>query len=109
MRLNIEAVQRPGEGELGQPHGHVQSALFTAGHFGLAEKRQGLAQVQVTTSRFIQQGVELIAQGGQLQPGEQAGENVGIDVHQPPPNSASYSVNGRNKVGMQGGVSAVAA
>jgi hypothetical protein len=88
---------------------HLDAPLVLAGDLALDQEREPLAQGQLALGGLVQQAVELVADCGQLQPGQGLGQTGVIDVHdQPPPATRSYSASGRNSAG-SGGAAAMAA
>src|SRR6266699_983599 len=71
---------------------HLDTPLVLAGNLTLTQHHQGLAQAQLLPPCFVQEAVELIADGSQLQSRQHLGQAIGGGTHQKlPPTSASYS------------------
>ena len=70
----VEAVQLAHRREMRDLARHLDATLVPAGDLALAQERQRLAQGQLLARRFVQQVVELVADRGQLQPGQPAGQ-----------------------------------
>jgi hypothetical protein len=69
---------------------HLDAPLVLAGNLALAQEGDGLAQRQLAPGCLVEQAVELVADRGQLQPGQHADQDVVIEFHhQPPPTSRS--------------------
>ena len=67
LGIELKALQRAHKGKVGDRHRHRQPPLLLAGHLGGAEPGQGLAQVQLPPRRFLQQPIELLADGTEPQ------------------------------------------
>jgi hypothetical protein len=67
LSREIEVFQGPNEGELRQTSRHLQAPLFPMRDFGLTAEGQRLAQVQLPPGGLIEEGVQPIAQRGQLE------------------------------------------
>ena len=63
LGLEVEVAQIAVGGELGDLAGHLDAALILAGDLALAEEPQSLAQSHLPPGGFVQQGVELVADG----------------------------------------------
>jgi hypothetical protein len=105
LRVVLEVLQRAHARELGDRHAHLDAPLVLARYLGRAQHRQRLAQVQLGPPGLVQQGVELVAYGGELQSREhrlevvQQLDRLGLldgGHHQPPPSAVSYSASGRS-------------
>src|SRR5215208_5335850 len=88
------------EREAGKPDAHLDAPLVLAGDLALAEHPQRLADRQLAPARLIDQAVELVADGCQLEAGEHRHQMIVGGIHQkPPPIRASYSASGRSSAG----------
>jgi hypothetical protein len=81
---------------VGELEGHVDAPVVLAGDLALAQQRQGLARREVGPGGFVEQVIELVADAGQLQPGEHRvervehrGRGLGAGHQNAPPTSAS--------------------
>jgi hypothetical protein len=96
----VEAVEVAHCREVGDLARHLDPPLVLAGDLALDQKSQGFAQAQLALGGLVQQSVELVADRGQLQPGQGVQHAGMLDRHaQPPPTACSYSANGRNSAG----------
>src|SRR5690606_23329018 len=96
LGVELEALERAHEGELGDGTRHLDAPLVLARDLGLAEELHGVEQRELAPASGIQEAVELIADGGEFEAREHARERfeigiVGRCLHQPPPTTASYS------------------
>ena len=83
-----------------RPAAPFDAALITAGDLAFAEQRQRLADRHLPTAGLVDQAVELVPQGRELQ-AVQHGDQVVMPAHQKrPPITASYSAKGRSKAGV---------
>ena len=88
-------------GDLGR---HLDPPFVAPADLALDEEGHGVAQAQLALGGFVEQAVELIADGGQLQPGQHVGERLAVGVHdQVPPAACSYSDRGREPLGLDEG------
>jgi hypothetical protein len=92
----VEAGEILDRREVGELEGHVDAPMVLAGDLALQEQGQGLAGREVGAGRLVQEVVELIADAGQLQPGqhriervEHWGRSLGAGHQKAPPTSAS--------------------
>ena len=95
VERRLGAEVEPGEvankGEPRQAESHVDAPLIPTADLPFAEQGQRLADRQLGPAGFVDEAVELVAQGGQLQAVEQGGEMIG-SVHQklPPARMLSH-------------------
>src|SRR3954451_9387463 len=96
----IEAGQVPHERKARQADAHLDAPLVLAGDLPFAEQGQRLADGQLAPAGLIDEAVELVADGGQLEAAQHANQAIVSGAHQkPPPIRASYSASGRNSAG----------
>src|SRR5439155_25091079 len=96
----IEAVEIAQRREVGDLGGHLDASLVAAADLALAQEADRLAQSELAPGRLVDEIVELIADGSQMEPGQHALERLMIETHhQPPPMARSYSDNGRSSPG----------
>ncbi len=96
----VEAVEIAQGREVGDLGRHLDAPFVAPADLALAQKGHRVAQAQLALGGFVEQAVELIADGGQLQPGQHVGERLAIGVHdQSPPAACSYSDRGRSSSG----------
>ena len=108
LGAKVETREVTHEGETREAEAHVNAALVASGDFALAEQRQRLADRQFTSACLVDQAVDLVTQGGELQ-SVQHGDQVIMVAHQKrPPIAASYSARGRNKPACASGDAACA-
>src|SRR5215831_15349915 len=104
----VEAVEVAHRRKVSDLTGHLDPPLVLAGDLALDQKGQRLAQAQLALGSLVQQTVELVADRGQLQPGQRVREAGMVDAHdQPPPATRSYSASGRNSGGAVAGGTAL--
>ena len=100
LRREVKAGEVAHEREARELQRHLDAPLVLAGNLALAEQDEGLAQAQLLPAGFVEQPIELIADGGELESREHIGQAIGSGMHQkPPPSSASYSPSERSSVG----------
>ena len=80
LRAEIEAGQVAHEREAGQAKAHIDPALITARDLAFAEQRQRLADRHFPTAGLVDQAVELVPQGRELQ-AIQHGDQVIVAAH----------------------------
>src|SRR5690606_4296793 len=103
LRVEVEARELAHERELRDRQMHLDPALVLARDLALAEERQCLAEREIEAARLVEEPIELIANGGELQPRQHARERVDDCFHhQLPPASCSYSTSGRRSAGAIG-------
>ena len=79
--------------------GHLDPALVLAGNLALTQEGQGFAQGHLSPGRLVEQVVELVADGCQLQARQHLEQGVVVDHRQPPPAACSYSSSGLSNFG----------
>lgn len=72
----IEACQIANEGEARKPDAHLDPALVLPGDLTFEKERQGFPDRQFYPGCFVDEIVELVADGRQLQPGEHGREVI---------------------------------
>jgi hypothetical protein len=83
----------------GGPSSSTAPSLIAASNLALAEQGQGVADCQLPAAGLIDQAVELVAQGGLLQPVQRGDQMIMVGHQKPPPIAASYSARGRSNIG----------
>jgi hypothetical protein len=84
LGLEVKAAQVAVGGEVGDLAGHLHAPLVLAGDLTLAEEPERFAQGHLPPGRFVQQGVEQVADGRPLQPCQHVDEGLVVDHHHPP-------------------------
>ena len=85
LGVEVEVVEGPHGRELRDGRPHPDPPLVLPGDLRFAEEGQGLAQVELLACRLVQQAVQLVTDGRQLQPGQVRDEALVVEGHQPPP------------------------
>lgn len=96
LGVEVEAVERADERELGDPQAHLDPPFLAVTHLGLTQEVERIAHREITPADFIEQIVESVAHRLQAEARQHAGEVIGSRAHQPPPTARSYSVSGRS-------------
>jgi len=87
--------------EVGDLPRHRDAPLVLARDLALTKEGERLTQGELAPRRFVDEVVELIANGGELEARQPTGEGLMVDGHdQPPPATLSYSASGRSSAGV---------
>ena len=89
LRREVEAIQLAHRREVRDLAGHLDPPLIAACDLALAQQGQRLAQGQFAPRRLVQQAVQLVADRGQVQPGQPAVQRGLVRAHHQPPPTAS--------------------
>ena len=82
LRLEVEVRQLADCREVGDLERHLDAPFVLARHLALDEERERLAQRQLLLRGLVEQAVELVPDGGQLQPRQPAEERLMVhDIH----------------------------
>jgi hypothetical protein len=96
----VEGLEVAHAGKMGDLDPHLDPSLVLAGDLALAQKGQRLAQGQLAPGRLVDQVVQLVSDGGELQPRQPSRQDLMIyGHHQLPPTQRSYSSSGRRSAG----------
>jgi len=85
----VEAGQRGDAGEVRNARAHLDTPFVLAGNLALAQESQGLPERQLLTGGFVEQAVQLIADGRQVQPRQHVHQVFVGDHQKLPPATAS--------------------
>src|SRR5262249_47073294 len=79
---------------------HGDAPLVAPVELALAQQGDGVAQAELTPDSLVEETIELIADGGQMQPGQHVADRFGVAAHHHlPPAACSYSDKGRSSAG----------
>jgi hypothetical protein len=86
----VEACEVSHEWEARKLQSHVDAPGILASDLALAQQDERLPQGQILSTCFVQQNIELIANGSELQSRQHLAQRIREGTHQkPPPSSAS--------------------
>ena len=80
LRLEVEVRQLADCREVGDLERHLDAPFVLARHLALDEERERLAQRQLLLRGLVEQAVELVPDGGQLQPRQPAEERLMVTI-----------------------------